>query len=96
MDRVVERKRGLTRPARLGLAAAAGFLLLGVLVAPAARRWSKADRSVPLASLRIGTVARGDLVRDASAQGRIVAALHPTLFAPAAGIVALKVRAARP
>jgi HlyD family secretion protein len=32
-------------------------------------------------------------VRDASAEGRIVAALHPTLFAPSAGIVALDVKA---
>ena len=93
MDRAVEKQTGLSRPARLGLAAGGAALLLAVLLAPAARRWSKADRTVELASLRLGTVERGDLVRDASAQGRIVAALHPTLFAPAAGIVALKVRA---
>jgi HlyD family secretion protein len=93
MDRVVEKRPGLSRTARFGLAAGAAGLLLAVLLAPAARRWSKADRTVALASLRLGTVERGDLLRDASAQGRIVAALHPTLFAPAAGIVALKVRA---
>jgi len=93
MDRVVEKPAGLSRPLRLGLVAAAAAVLLGAALAPALRRWSKADRTVSLASIRLGTVERGDLVRDASAQGRIVAALHPTLFSPAAGIVALKVRA---
>jgi HlyD family secretion protein len=38
-------------------------------------------------------VTRGTLVRDTSAQGRIVASLHPTLFSPAPGIVALAVKA---
>ena len=93
MDRAVEKPAGLSRPLRIGLVAGGAVLVLGVAVAPALRRWSKADRTVALASIRLGTVERGDLVRDASAQGRIVAALHPTLFAPAAGIVALKVKA---
>jgi HlyD family secretion protein len=93
MDRAVERPGGVSRRLRIGLVAGGAVLLLAAALAPAARRWSKADRTVALASIRLGTVQRGDLVRDASAQGRIVAALHPTLFAPAAGIVALKVRA---
>jgi HlyD family secretion protein len=38
-------------------------------------------------------VTRGDLVRDVSVEGRIVAAFHPTLFSPAPGIVRMLVKA---
>lgn len=93
MDRVVARPGGLSRAARIGLVAGGAALLLAAALVPAVRRWSRADRTVALASIRLGAVERGDLVRDASAQGKIVAALHPTLFSPAAGIVALKVKA---
>jgi HlyD family secretion protein len=93
MDKVVERPERSARVPRLLLAATAGAAVLALLAVPAIRRWKNAERTVSLASLRLGTVERGDLVRDASAQGKIVAALHPTLFAPAPGIVALKVKA---
>jgi HlyD family secretion protein len=43
--------------------------------------------------VRVATVVRGDLDRDVSVQGRIVAAFHPTTSSPATGIVALRVRA---
>lgn len=93
MDKVVERSRGLSKASRVWIAAGAGVTLLFLAAIPALRRWTKAERTVSLASLRIGTVERGELVRDASAQGKIVAALHPTLFSPAQGIVSLKVKA---
>jgi HlyD family secretion protein len=41
----------------------------------------------------LGTVSRGDLLRDVSVQGRIIAADHPTLVSPVEGIVSLLVRA---
>ncbi len=93
MDKVVEKPRGVSKASRVGLAAAAGVVLLSLAAIPALRRWARAERTVSLASLRLGTVERGDLVRDASAQGKIVAALHPTLFSPAQGIVSLHVKA---
>jgi HlyD family secretion protein len=46
-----------------------------------------------MSKVRVATVVRGDLEREVSVQGRIVAAFHPTTSSPAAGIVALKVRA---
>ncbi len=93
MDRAVEKPRGLSR--RAIAAIAVGILALGgILIAlPSLRRWSRADRSVEASRIRIGEVTRGTLVRDASAEGRIVASLHPTLFANSAGIVALSVKA---
>jgi HlyD family secretion protein len=60
-------------------------------VAPRAIRWSQAERSVPRERLRLANVHYGDLVRDVSIQGRVVAAVSPTLFASAAGTITLLV-----
>lgn len=93
MDKVIEKPKGLSkRTLVLGIAGVVVLTLLAFAV-PMISRWSRAERSVPLASVRIGEVTRGTLVRDASAQGRIVASLHPTLFSPAQGIVTLDVKA---
>ncbi len=63
------------------------------LAAPVVQRWSNTSVSVPLARLRIANVIRADLVRDVSVQGRVVAAISPTLYAPAAGSINLNVEA---
>src|SRR4029453_11243278 len=93
MDKAIVKARGLSLRMIAGLVAGAvliGGLVLGV---PTIRRWSRAERSIDGARLRLGQVVRGDLERDVSAEGRIVAALHPTLFSPAQGIVTLAVKA---
>jgi HlyD family secretion protein len=93
MDKPVERPKGLT-PRIVAWGAAGAVLLIGLAVAfPTVRRWARADRAVEGSRIRVGEVVRGDLERDISAQGRIVAALHPTLYSPAQGIVALQVKA---
>jgi HlyD family secretion protein len=53
--------------------------------------WTGGGRSYDASRLRIGTVTRGDLVRDLSADGRVIAANSPTLYAIAAGTVSLQV-----
>ncbi len=53
--------------------------------------WRGGSRSVDAERIRIATVTRGDLVRDLSAEGRVIAANSPTLYAIAAGTVTLKV-----
>lgn len=93
MDKPVEKPRGLSRKAVVLLALGAALLVLATLAVPTVRRWSRAEAVVERARLRFATVVRGDLVRDASAQGKIVASLHPTLFSPSAGIVSLRVKA---
>src|SRR5438128_897445 len=93
MDKPVERPRGLSRRAVAAIVAAALLLLGAAVLTPAVRRWSRAERAVEASRLRLGLVVRGDLERDVSAQGRIVAALHPTLFSPAQGTVTLAVKA---
>jgi HlyD family secretion protein len=60
---------------------------------PVVQRWSNTSVSVPMARLRIAEVVRADLVRDVSVQGRVVAAISPTLYAPAAGSITLHVEA---
>jgi HlyD family secretion protein len=93
MDRPLERPRGLSRGGILGVAAGVAAVVGLALLVPTIRRWARAEKAVAASSVRLGTVVKGTLVRDASAQGRIVAALHPTLFSPAQGIVALAVKA---
>src|SRR5438128_11005825 len=93
MDKPVERPRGLSRRAVSAIVAAALLLLGAAVLTPAVRRWSRAERAVEASRLRLALVVRGDLERDVSAQGRIVAALHPTLFSPAQGNVVLAVKA---
>ena len=53
--------------------------------------WSAGSSSFDASRLRIAEVKRGDLVRDIAADGRVIAANSPTLYAIAAGTVILKV-----
>lgn len=71
----------------------AGLLVIVLLAVPALQRWSGSGTSVSRDRLRLAVVERADLVRDVSVQGRVVAAISPTLFAPAAGTISLRVDA---
>ncbi len=86
MDKPVAKAKGLSRGAWIAVLAGAAALGAILFAIPTIRRWSRADRSISAAQVRIGEVTRGELVRDTSADGRVVAALHPTLFTPSAGI----------
>lgn len=77
---------------RLPWLALAGAAVV-VAVLAAAWVWAGAGRSVSAERLRFATVERGLLVRDAQVNGRIVAAVSPTLYAPAASTVNLRTRA---
>lgn len=74
---------------------ASGVVALVVLVALVllVRGWLSAEIAVPLERLRLAEVTRGTFMRDVSAQGTVVAAVSPTLFAPAAGTVLFSVQA---
>ena len=63
------------------------------VVLPSVQRWAGSSTSVPRDRLRLAPVTRSDLVRDVSVQGRVVAAVSPSLFAPAAGTITLLVEA---
>jgi HlyD family secretion protein len=66
-----------------------GLALLAILAAT----WMGSERSVDASRLRIAEVTRGTLIRDAAVNGRVVAAISPTLYAPAASTVTLKINA---
>jgi len=90
MDRPVDKPRWSRQ--RLSLLAIVVILVGGfALLYPAIRRWATAETSVSLGRIRIGTVSRGDLIRDVSAQGSIIAAFSPTLTSPARGTARVEV-----
>ncbi len=92
-DRVVEPTPPGSRR-RLALIAGAALVAL-ILAMPMVLRWVGAERSVAADRLRFAIVERGTLVRDAPVQGRVVAAVSPTLYAPVAGTVTLRAQAGR-
>lgn len=63
------------------------------LAVPVVQRWANATISVPADRVRVATVTRGDLVQDVSVQGRVVAAVSPTLYASASGTITLEAEA---
>ncbi len=71
----------------------AGLIIVAWLVVPSLQRWAGSSVSVPRDRLRLAVVVRTDLVRDVSIQGRVVAAISPSLFAPSAGTITLLVEA---
>ncbi|HZW51904.1 MAG TPA: biotin/lipoyl-binding protein, partial [Rudaea sp.] len=91
-DRVITpRVDGKRRAMQIGAAVVA--VALFAWIAPSAWRLFAAGRSVSAARLQIATVERGPFVRDIAAEGSVVAAVSPTLYASAPGAVVLKVHA---
>jgi HlyD family secretion protein len=91
-DRVIEPKNILKRHRKLiivGLIAAALLVTLIVIL----MRYSGAGVSIDRSRVSIATVERGNFVRDIAADGQVVAAVSPTLYANALGTVTLKVHA---
>lgn len=75
------------------LLAAAAALGLLAYTAPGLLRLLSAQASVSAARLNFATVERGDFTRDLVAEGKVVAAGSPTLYAPSAGTITLRVHA---
>ena len=88
-DVVVSPKRNKTKIAIL----VGVITLLIALTAKAFIFDAKASRSFDRSSVQVATVELGDLIRDVSANGRIVAANAPQIYSPEQGFVELKVNA---
>jgi HlyD family secretion protein len=91
-DRLIDRVSLLRKyrtPAILLLVAVAAFLTLGLRFV----KLHGAGESVSRERLTIATVERGSFVRDVAADGQVVAAVSPTLYANVAGTVTLRVHA---
>ncbi len=91
-DVVLEAKSKSRRGLAIGLGLLT-FVMAIWLVTPSLQRWAGSSISVPKDRLRVAVVERANLVRDVSVQGRVVAAVSPSLFAPAAGTITLLVEA---
>jgi HlyD family secretion protein len=91
-DRVIEPKNPLQRHRKILIVVLILAVALIVLIAYL-MRYSGAGVSVDRARVSIATVERGSFVRDIAADGQVVAAVSPTLYANALGTVTLKVHA---
>ncbi|HWW31295.1 MAG TPA: HlyD family efflux transporter periplasmic adaptor subunit [Steroidobacteraceae bacterium] len=91
-DRVIEPQNLFKRHRKIIIAVLAVVAVLLVLIVYL-MRYSGAGRSVDRARVAIATVERGSFVRDIAADGQVVAAVSPTLYANALGTVTLKVHA---
>ena len=92
-DRVIEKNALPYRKTILGVAS---FLFMAVTMFytwPNLTRLLSADHTISQAQLRFAKVRLGDLQRDVSVQGKVIAANSPTLFAPSSGIVSLQIKA---
>ncbi len=84
-DRVIERASFWQRHRMLliaGVALALGLVVLLLYVL----RYAGAGSSVARSRLSIATVERGSFVRDIAADGQVVAAVSPTLYANASAL----------
>jgi len=91
-DVTIQAKSNTSKGLKIGLGLM-GLAITAWLVIPSLQRWAGSSISVPKERLRVAVVERADLVRDVSVQGRVVAAVSPSLFAPAAGTLTLLVEA---
>jgi HlyD family secretion protein len=91
-DRLVEVKPNRKRQL---IMLGAGVIVLGLLawLAPGIGRLFSASASVSSSRLAFATVERGLFVNDIAAEGKVVAAVSPTLYATSGGAVTLKVHA---
>jgi HlyD family secretion protein len=96
-DRVVgtetDRKTQLLKLLRRYWIAIAGALVLLVAIIWSVSAWLSSERTIARDRMRVAAVERGPFVRDVAATGMVVAAVSPTLFAEAPGIVIYKARA---
>lgn len=88
LDPAPARKRRLIIGASLALAALAGL----AFIIPGMASWMSAGATVPADRIRTALVERGDFVRDVGVEGRVIAAVSPTLYAPANGTLSLNVQ----
>ncbi|HEX5649407.1 MAG TPA: HlyD family efflux transporter periplasmic adaptor subunit [Steroidobacteraceae bacterium] len=90
-DRILETPgNAWLRDRRVLITAAVALLLLGAMfLIWLLGAWASSDSTVSRDRLRIATVTRGEFLSDVAAQGTVVAAVSPTLYAPAAGTVTL-------
>lgn len=92
-DRPIDPQPQSTQRRNRLIAIGGGAAVLLLIVVLLINSWLSAEISVPLERVRVGEVTRGEFIRDVSAQGTVVAAVSPTLFAAAPGTAHFVVQA---
>lgn len=92
-DVVIDPAPTRRRQRTLLIIGAAGGIAFLTVFAFLVRSWASSSIAIPRERVRIATVARGPFVSDVAAQGTVVVANNPTLFAAAMGTVTFAVRA---
>jgi HlyD family secretion protein len=90
-DTVMPVNQGQKRKRLLLITGAAAITITAIVLLTMS--WRGSSHSVSASRLRIATVSHGTLIRDAAVNGRVVAAVSPTLYSSAGGTVTLKVSA---
>src|SRR5579859_807111 len=91
-DRLVEVKSN-PKKKFLWIGGAVVAVLVLAFLMPGVTRLFSADASVSASRLAFASVQRGPFIRDIAAEGQVVAAVSPTLYATYGGAVTLKVHA---
>ena len=86
-------KKQSHKPYWIAATVIAGMIVLYWVMAPTISSWQSSDISISAQRIHLSKVLRGDLVRDLSVQGRVVAAISPRLYSPAQGTINLLVDA---
>jgi HlyD family secretion protein len=92
-DRVIANTSIPYRKTLVGAALAIMIIVSLVYAWPNLTRLFNADQTISETQLRFAKVQVGDLQRDVSVQGKVIAANSPTLFTPSSGIVSLQIKA---
>jgi HlyD family secretion protein len=95
-DVLIDPAPGVRRRRRLIFILACAAAVLLVAIGLVIKSWAHSNLVVPRHRVRIGTVTRGLFVRDTAAEGTVVVANSPTLFAVYAGTVTFDVVAGDP
>ncbi|GLQ50216.1 efflux RND transporter periplasmic adaptor subunit [Dyella flava] len=91
-DRLIQVKPSRKKK-MLWVGAAVAVVVVLALILPGIARLFSADASVSASRLAFATVQRGPFIRDIAAEGQVVAAVSPTLYATYGGAVTLQVHA---
>ncbi|HEX9206746.1 MAG TPA: HlyD family efflux transporter periplasmic adaptor subunit [Steroidobacteraceae bacterium] len=88
-DRAIAPAHAWWRDRRVQVAALVVVALAVAALVSGLKGWMSTDATVAADRVRIATVTRGEFLSDVAAQAVVVAAVSPTLYAPAAGTVTL-------
>lgn len=75
------------------LAIGVSIVAVLIFILPGLNALFQSGAAVSKRQIQLATVTRGDLTRDVSVQGKIIAAISPTLYAPSGGTVSLTIKA---